>query len=269
MASMYYIWKWTNNDLPGHPADIVSQLCAGAMPAALQPFSPQRVLRRLTEVANDRRNEMSELLIETKTQTNGQARFITLCDPAYDSGWLTNKLLWAVWKTGLTLYHESTNRLIGLPKQNVVETADGKQLLDIEPSEIPSLLHTLDQQSHLAAHTCYDQYGNMFQVFAHHHRYAVEWQILPKQDFNLHQIWVAGKPIDSHRQVHFGTLGRRLALFDNEILEMVDAQRIWGKFLSGVNRPTNYSWRDITPDLYKPGNTNRQRHQEVEALPPI
>jgi hypothetical protein len=39
-----------------------------------------------------------------------------VCDPASNSRWLADKLLWAVWKTGLTLYEESANRLIGFPK---------------------------------------------------------------------------------------------------------------------------------------------------------
>ena len=269
MAGTYYIWNWADNDLPGRPSDIVAQLCAGEMPGALQPFSPKQILRRLAKVADERRNEMSELLIETEEQGPGRAAFINLCDPASDSPWLANKLLWAVWKTGLTLYDESNNRLIGLPKHNVVEESDGEQLVDIKPGDIPELLHNLDHQPRLAAHTCYDQNGNMFQVYAHRHRYAVEWQILPEQDFNLHQIWVAGKPVDSQRQAHLGTSRSRLDLFNNEILGMADAQRLWVTFLSGADRPARYNWRDITPELNKPGNTNRQRHQELEAHPPL
>ena len=265
---MYYIWKWADNNLPGQPSDISAQLCAGKMPAAIQPFRPQPVLDRLAKVAAERRNEMSELLIETKLQEEGQAKFISLCDPASDSGWLTNKLLWAVWKTGLTLYHESQNRLIGLPKHNVVEVSGGEQLLDIEPSEIPGLLHALEQKSHLAAHTCYDQNGNMCQVYADHQRFAVEWQILPEQDFNLHQIWVAGKPIPGRRRTRLGSSSGRLELFETEILGIADAQRIWATFLAGAERPAIYSWRDITPDLNKSGNTNRQRCQKMETQPP-
>ena len=269
MSATYYIWKWADNDLPGQPADIVAQLCAGKTPAALQPFNPKPILRRLAEVAAERRNGMSELLIEPQPQDNRQAAFINLCDPASDSPWLADKLLWAVWKTGLTLYNESANRLVGLPKRNVVEASDDSQLTDIEPGDIPELLTTLDRGAQLAAQTCYDRQGNMFQVFAHRHQYAVEWQILPEQDFNLHQIWVAGKPVVSQQPARLGSANRRLALFKNELLRMVDAQRLWVAFLSGVDRPAGYSWRDITPDLNKPGSKNRQRYQEKEAHPPL
>ena len=268
MTATYYVWKWADNNLPGHPADVVAQLCAGKTPAALQPFNPKPILRRLAKVATERRNEMSELLIEPQQQGNRQAAFIHLGDPASDSPWLANKLLWAVWKTGLTLYNESSNRLVGLPKRNVIEVSDDYQLTDIEPGDIPELLHTLDRGAHLAAQTCYDRLGNMFQVFAHRHRYAVEWQILPEQDFNLHQIWVAGKPVASQQPAQLGSANRRLDLFKNELLGMADAQRLWVAFLSGADRPVSYSWRDITPDLNKPGNQNRQRYQEKVVQPP-
>jgi hypothetical protein len=267
MPATYYIWKWADNNLPGKPTEIVAQLCAGEMPEALQPFSPKNILGRLAEVADKRRNEMSELLIEVEKQPNGDASFIHLSDPAADSPWLADKLLWAVWKTGLTLYDEINNRLVGLPKRNVVEVPDrGQQLVDIAPSDIPELLHALGDCPHLNALACYDRHGNMFQVWAHQRRFATEWQILPEQDFNLHQIWVAGKPVPSQRHARFG---RRLDLFDNEILRMVDAQRLWVAFLAGADRPATCLWREITQELNKPGQTQRERYQKKEDQPPL
>jgi hypothetical protein len=269
MAATYYVWKWADNDLPGQPADIVAQLCAGKLPPALQPFDPEKALGILAEVADQRRTEMSELLIEAEEQPTGQASFIHLCDPASDSPWLADKLLWAVWPDDLTLYSETSNRLLGLPKRNVVELPDGGQLVDIAPGDLPELLHTLDHGAHLDALACYDRHGNMFQVFSHRHRYAVEWQVMPERDFNRHQIWVAGKPVASQRHTRLGASDSWLDLFDNEVLGMADAQRLWVMFLSSAARPETYSWRDITQELTKPGHATRYRHQQKEDQPPL
>jgi hypothetical protein len=266
MAATYYIWKWAKNDLPGHPTDIVAQLCAGKMPDAIQPFSLRQVLGRLADVADQRRNEMSELLIEAEARPTGQASFIHLCDPVAVSPWLDNKLLWAVWPDDLTLYNETSHRLLGLPKRNVVELPDRGQLVDIEPGDIPELLHTLSEWPYLAALTCYDRHGNMFQVFSHCHRYAVEWQVLPERDFNRHRIWVAGHPVPSQRHARFGSGSD---LFDNEVLGTADAQRIWIAFLAGADRPATYLWRDITQELNKPGQAHRERYQKKEDQPPL
>ena len=267
MPATYYIWKWADNDLPGKPTEIVSQLCAGQLPPALQPFSPKNILGRLAKVADQRRNEMSELLIEAKQQPNGQAAFIQLCDPSSDSPWLADKLLWAVWLADLTLYCESNNRLVGLPKRNVVEVPDeSRQLVDIGPADIPALLHTLGDRQHLAAVACYDRNGNMFQAWSHRQRYAVEWQILPDRDFSRHRIWVAGKPTTGQRRAR---LGSRHDLFANEILTMADVQKLWTEFLSNATQPANHVWREITQVLNKPGHPPRERHTQKDKAPPL
>lgn len=270
MSATYYIWKWADNDSPGRPTEIVARLYSGQLPDALQPFDRQQALRRLADVADQRRTEMSELLIEAENEQHEQTPFIHLSDPAEDSAWLADKLLWAVWPIGLTLYDEVHNRLLGLPKHNVVESpADGRQLVDIEPSDIPELLRGLDTQWHLSALACYDQNGNMFQVWCHRHRFAAEWQVLPERDFNKHQIWVAGKPPANQRHVRLGPPGGGLDLFSHEILTMADAQRLWVMFLTGAARPDNYFWRDVTQDLNKPGHPPRERHTKKEEQPPL
>ena len=213
---------------------------------------------------------MSELLIETQTEPGEQTSFIHLSDPASDSVWLADKLLWAVWPMGLTLYDECHNRLLGLPKRNVVESpADGRQLVDIEPGDIPELLHTLGNHPHLTAFACYDRNGNMFQVWSHRRRYVVEWQVLPERDFNRHRIWVAGKQAANQRHARLGVANSRLDLFDNELVGIAEAQHLWVAFLAGSTRPESYLWRDITQELNKPGHSPRHRHQQKEDQPPL
>jgi len=267
MATTYYIWKWAKNDLPGKPSDIVARLCSGELPPTLQPFSPADTLGRLDDVADQRRTEMSDMFIETKEPVGGRTAFICVCDHAQKSEWLRDKLLGAVWPDGLTLYDESANRLEGLPKLNVVELPDhGKQLVDVERADIPALLATLSDSPYLNAFACYDRHGNMFQVWAEGERFAVEWQVVPARNFRLHQIWVAGRLEQAKRRTR---LGSRPDLFNNEILGMADAQRLWEAFLGSAERPDDYLWRDITHDLPKEGNPPREHHQtKVERPPP-
>jgi hypothetical protein len=268
MASHYYIWKWADNNLNGRPPEIVAHLCAGEMPEMLQAFKPQRVLKRLDEVAAKRRSQTGELLIQSQEEQGGRVRFIHLCDPASGSDWLTNKLLWAVWDAHLTLYDESTNRLLGLPKRNVVEVCWGEQLVDIEASEIPALLRRLGSRHGLGALACYDKNGNMFQIWAHRRRFAVEWQLLPDRDFKRHQIWIAGRQRKSRAKVILGPPNRCMKLFAHETLNIDEVQRLWESFLKSKRRPTGYSWRDITEDLKTPGDPPRHRHEIRAEEPP-
>jgi hypothetical protein len=212
---------------------------------------------------------MSELFIDVPTESGRNTPYIHISDPAAESSWLANKLLWAVWPMDLTLYDETHNRLVGLPKHNVVESpADGRQLVDIRPGEIPSLLRDLDRLWHLSAMACYDRHGNMFQVWAHRHRFAVEWQVLPERDFSRHQIWVAGRNGDNNAMVRFGPPDRCLELHANEALSMIDAHFLWVAFLAGKPRPSQYQWREVTEELRQPAPSPRYRHQRKEEQPP-
>lgn len=266
MATTYYIWKWAENDLPGRPTDVVARLCAGELPPALQRFRPAAALANLVAVASERRTELSELLMEHRTDPSGQTPFIQLCDPAPDSSWLSSRLLRAVWPVDLTLFDESHNRLLGLPKRNVVEVPDeGRQLVDIGPADLPAMLHELGGRARLAAVTCYDRNGNMFQAWAQGQRFAVEWQILPERDFSQHRIWVAGRPGPSQRRTR---LGSRRDLFANEALTMADAHRLWRSFLAGAERPATYAWREITAELNLAEHGSRERYQSKTEPPP-
>lgn len=268
MASHYYIWKWAANGLSGRPQEILARLCAGQMPEALQPFKPRRILGRLDKVAAQRRSQTGELLIQPQEERGGSFRFIHLCDPAPDSAWLADKLLWAVWNADLTLYCESANRLVGLPKRNVVEVCWGEQLVDIKPDEIPSLLRRLGSRRGLGALACYDRNGHMFQVWAHRRRFAVEWQLLPGRDFKHHRIWIAGRRRKSRAKVCLGASNRRMNLFSHEALNIAEAQQLWESFLESAERPPGYSWRDLTEDLKTPSDPPRHRHEIRTEVPP-
>jgi hypothetical protein len=264
MATEYYIWKWADNDLPGQPAAVVEQLGTGDLPPSLQQFLVRKVYPRLAKVLDQCRSELSEVFVDPQVTTAGAARFIRLRHPLGDSEWLANQLLWAGWDAELTVYNATANRLIGLPKCNVVEMPEGRQLVDIERSDIPGLLHRLANQPGLAALACYDRDGNMFQVWSHHRRFAVEWQVLPVRDFNLHRIWVAGRPIPTQRRARLGTLDYGLELFSRELLEMPEVYSLWTSFLAGGQRPLSHVWRDVTRDLNNLGQPPRHRHQEQE-----
>ena len=267
MPTEYYIWKWADNDLPGSPAEVVDGLCAGDLPPAVQQFLVRKVYPRLVKVLNQCRSDLSEIFVDPQL-TAGAARFIRLRHPLGDSEWLANQLLWSGWDAELTVYNATADRLIGLPKRNVVEMPKGRQLVDIGRADIPVLLHQLAKEPGLAALACYDRDGNMFQVWTHQRRYAVEWQVLPARDFNLHRIWVAGRPIPTQRRSRLGGLDGGLELFSRELLEMAEVYGLWASFLAGKKLPSSHFWRDVTRELDSPGQPPRHRHEEAEAVLP-
>lgn len=268
MPTEYYIWKWADNNLPGQPAEVVEQLCAGDLPPSLQQFLVRKVYPRLVKVLDQCRSELSEIFVDPQVTEAGAARFIRFRHPLGDSSWLSNQLLWAGWDAELTVYNATANRLIGLPKRNVVEYPGGRQLVDIGRADIPVLLHRLAKEPGLAALACYDRDGNMFQVWAHQGRYVVEWQVLPARDFNLHRIWVAGRPTPTQRRARLGSLEGGLELFSGELLGMAEVYSLWTSFLARGQRPTSHVWRDVTRNLNNPGQPPRHRHQQPEQAYP-
>lgn len=267
MPTEYYIWQWADNDLPGQPAEVVRELSAADLPTALQPFLVRRVYARLFQVRMQHQAELSEIFVDPYAAVTGSTRFIRFRHPLGSSAALANKLLWAVWDAELTVFNATDNRLIGLPKRNVVEFPGGRQFVDIEPADIPGLLHELSAASGLSALTCYDRDGNMLQVWAHQRRYAVEWQILPGRDFSLHRIWVAGRATTQQRRARLGTFDSGLNLFAQELLGVADVHRLWLAFLNGDARPANHTWRDVTRQLDHPDQPRRHRHKQQQACP--
>jgi hypothetical protein len=261
MPTEIYLWKWAANDLPGDPAAVVEELWQGGLPACLERFLLRRVYSRLTRVLDSYRADLSEILVDPDLR-GGAARFIRFRHPFGDAGEFARQLLWAGWPAELTVYDATARRLIGLPKRNLVEWPDGRQLVDITGADAPALLAQLARAPGLAALTCYDRAGNMFQVWAHQRRYAVEWQVLPIRDFNLHRIWVAGRPGVAARRARLGSLERGLDLYARELLTLPEVYGLWLAFLAGAgaNRPLTHQWRDITRQLDHPDQPRRYRH---------
>lgn len=268
MVAEYYIWKWADNDLPGQPAEIVHQLAGANLPPALQPFRIWEVQPRLVKVLKRHQLDFSEVYIDPYTETAGTTRFIRLRCPVVSPTALRTDLLWAVWEAKLTVYQATAQRLLGLPKLNVVEFPGDWQYLDIEVADIAGLLHELASERDLAALACYDRDGNMFQVWCYRRRFAVEWQILPDRDFKWHRIWVAGRRGVPARPTRLGTVETSLELFTPELLDFADAYGLWRSFLTSSCRPPQYHWRDVTRQLDRPGQPRRYRHREQENQPP-
>lgn len=95
---------------------------------------------RLSKVLDECRSELSEIHVDLELTVAGAARSIRLCHPQRDNSRLANRLLWAVWEAELTVYDASADRLIGLPKQNVVEYPNRRQFIDVDIEDIPGLL---------------------------------------------------------------------------------------------------------------------------------
>jgi hypothetical protein len=263
MAVTYYIWKWADNDLPGNPSEIVAQLDREELPAAIRQFPQQELAVQLAEFLSQLKGCLTALEVYHDQGHKKLASHLRLILQEGKAP-LDTKLLGAVWEHGLTVYNASTNRLVGLPKRNVVEYPGGRQFVDIETADIPGLLHELSAAPGLVALACYDRQGNMFQVWSYRRRYAVEWQVLPGRDFNQHRIWVAGRPVPARRRARLGTLNSGLNLFAPELLSLNEVHRLWKAFLNGETRPETHRWRDVTHELDSPGQPTRHRHTEVK-----
>jgi hypothetical protein len=254
MIHTCYLWRWAENDRPGRPAEVLAALAAGQTAAALQPFRICQVHARLVRLLEAHRGAWREVHIERAAAVDSGAWWIRLtgCVPR-----LAPQLLGAVWEAGLTVYDATSDRLVGLPKHNLVEMAGRRQFVDVEVADLPGLLHELAGTPGLAALACYDRDGNMFQVWAHGRQFAVEWQVLVNRQPQHHRIWVAGRPGTSRRRWRLGTVATGLDLFAPERLSVAEVYRLWRSFLTNPCRPPSHRWRDVTAQLNQPGQPPR------------
>lgn len=168
MMSTFYIWKWADNDLPGRPGRIVPALGAGNLPRAVQPFAQRRILRRLRGLATGRVRFASRLLIEARSDPQGQVRFIRIRCQSANPAQLADRLLWVVWKEDLSLFDGTTKRLESLPKRNVVE-AEGSDscrtsellILQFYSTGLTTRRATHGSRSTIRMGTC-SRFGNIF-----------------------------------------------------------------------------------------------------------
>lgn len=259
MATEFYLWQWSPANVPARPSDIADQLATGDTPSAIQPFLVRRVYARLFDVRTQYQDRLSEIYVDPYAAEPGATRYIRFRLPCGNSADLARKLLAATWDAELTVFNATDNRLVGLPKRNVVEFPGGRQFIDIDAADVPGLLHELAGHSGLTALACYDSDGNMFQVWSHQRRYAVEWQVVPCRDFKLHRLWVAGRDTSRLRRARLGTLEAGLDLYSQELLEVAEVHRLWVTFLRGAPRPESHRWRDITRQPDQPGQPRRYR----------
>ncbi len=254
MIHTCYLWKWADNDQPGRPAEVLAALAGRRTAPALEPFRIRHVHARLVRLLEAHRGAWREVQIERAPAVDGGAWWIRLTGVVPR---LAHHLLGAVGPTGLTVYDATADRLVGLPKQNVVEMPGRRQFLDVEVGDLPGLLHELAGQPGLAALACYDRDGNMFQVWAHDRQFAVEWQVVADHDPQRHRIWIAGRRAPGRRRCRLGTVAQGLDLFAPERLTVAEVYRLWRSFLASPCRPPSHRWRDVTAQLNQPGQPPR------------
>jgi hypothetical protein len=59
-----------------------------------------------------------------------------------------------------------------------------------------------------------------------------------------------------------------MEMFNHEVLEMADVQRLWESFFATAIRPATCNWREITESLRTPGNPPRERYTTHPEVPP-
>ena len=266
-SATYYLWKWADNDLPGPPNEVFSQLLHGRMHPAIQAFDAAPVVRQLERIAAQGRSTGEEWDWQIhQAPTGRKAAFIFLTCPAVRGcSRMCMKFCRQLLQADISGYDEGHGRLIDYfpPKKNYWKCFEvDEPMYDVTEDDLPVLLH----RDHESAPILYDRHNNFVQCCGYHRRFMVEWQELyDLADPNKCSQWRAGYlAIAPGKRRQFATVqlhaNRLNSDFEwigqpptsNSAQELIlhqDALRILRAFLRGEPRPTQYRWSDITTEV--------------------
>jgi len=80
-SATYYLWKWADNNLPGQPNEVFSELLHGKMHPAIQAFDAAPVVRQLERIAAQGRSTGEEWdwqIHQAPTGKEGGLHFLNL-----------------------------------------------------------------------------------------------------------------------------------------------------------------------------------------------
>ena len=261
----YYLWKWADNNLPGKPNEVFSELLRGRMHPAVQPFDAQPILKDLRVTAKDRHGLGEEWVWKVEPSKDvTHAKFIFLkcpVSPEYGS-WIDE----VVFDHGLSGYDEQTGNLIRClsPKLNQIIFGNNpdNMLCDINADDLPELLGHLSPDhipwARLASRA--DHYNIYVQCYAHENGFDLEWgDNCPKGSTDFDH-WRAGYPQHlngrnrSHCHNELRVFSGKLRVvkiheFPNEKLRFCDVLHIFQAFVREDRRPVKYHWRSIKREL--------------------
>ena len=266
-TSSYYLWKWADNNLPGHPNEVFSELLRGKMHPAVQPFDARPILQDLLATAEKRHALGEDWDWQVQAFDDAaHARFVFLQCPVVPLyGEFRHIFSKIVFPHDLSGYDEQRGSLIQclLAKLNSItfgETPD-EELCDIVADDLSVLLGRLSPEQEFPWARLGDRASNYVQCYAHHDGFAVEWMenhsLTNDNDFDH---WRAGKlhPQNAGRQprahnelrIIDGELRHiRIQEFPNEKLRIGDVLHIFQAFMHKESKPARYHWRNLRQEF--------------------
>ena len=270
MTASYYLWKWADNDLPGQPNEVFSELLHGRMHPAIQSFDPTPVVRRLERMATRGRPKGEEWDWQIHQATNGQqASFIFLTCPTIGRyGGMRRRFCDSLLDLDIAGYDEQRGQLshYALPKMNCWEAGDSDEdVYDIGEDDLPVLLRRMHPDSLVSYAVLTNRQNHFVQCSIFKRRFTIEWrENYDLFDFSKFGQWRAGyfnstpgrprlfvpKEYESYRVNKKCVLvPLKARKHKEELILYRDTLRIFRAFLRGEPRPPQYRWQDIKDEL--------------------
>lgn len=270
MTASYYLWKWADNDLPGRPNEVFSELLHGRMHPAIQSFDPAPVVCKLEQGSALGRATEEEWDWQVQpASSGGQASFIFLTCPTVEYyGQMRIRFCDLLLRLDISGYDEQRGRLMHcfLPKKNCWECgeSDERKLYDITEDDLPVLLRQILPDSPYSYAMLINRQNHFVQCAIFNQRFTVEWhELYDLADFTKFGHWRAG---------YFNSRPGRQRLFvpqnctygrikdgesirqqtgekQHELILYQDTLHIFRTFLRGEARPPEYRWQDIKDEL--------------------
>lgn len=269
-TAAYYLWKWADNDLPGKPSEVFSELLHGRMHPAIRSFDPSPVVRQLEHLsAHGRRlGEDWDWQIH-QDHPGGKASFIFLSCPAVQRyGQMRRRFCDLLLHLEITGYDEERGQLMYCfcPKQNSWECGHADEIFyDITEDDLPVPLRRLTPDSPFSYAILDNRRNHFVQCAIDRRRYTVEWrENHDLADFSKFGHWRAGyfasapgrsrlflpAALTSHRVNKDCELSPlRAGKRKHELIRYRDTLQIFRAFLRGEPRPPQYRWQDIQDEL--------------------
>ena len=274
--STYYLWKWADNDLPGKPNEVFSELLRGKMDPAVQLFDARPILNDLQATAEKRQALGEEWNWQVQAFDDvALARFVFLqCPMVPLYGEFRHIFSKIVFPHDLSGYDEHRGNLIQclLPKLNSITFGEtpNDELCDIDEEDLPVLLGRLSPEQEFPWARLGDRASNYVQCYVRHDGYTVEWlENYSLTDDNDYDHWRAvkshpqntGQQPRSHTEIRIidGELRHiRIQEFQCEKLRFGDVLHIFQVFLRRESKPPQYHWRNLRQDF-------EQKNQQQKA----
>jgi len=269
MTASYYLWKWADNDLPGPPNEVFSQLLHGRMHPAIQAFDPVPVVRQLKQIAAQGRSAGEEWDWQIhRGPTGKQASFIFLtCPPVQRFGQMRQRFLDMLLYLDISGYDEERGQLMYcfLPKINCWECSemDQETFYDVTEDDLPVLFRRIRPDSPTSYATLMNRQNHFVNCGIYKRRFTVEWrELYDLADFTKCGHWRAGyfegasvrrlfvpPDCEYERVKNCELVPQRAGVNEYELILYRDTLRIFQAFLRGDPRPPQYHWQDIKDEL--------------------